>query len=852
MKLKLTLIALLLCGSIFAQQAGQFRPPSVPLVTHDPYFSIWSPSNNLWDRETVHWTGTNHPMHCIIRIDGNAYRIMGSSPSYLKPLTQVSLKVLPTSSIYEFRNEMVSLKLSFISPLLPSDLDIMSRPVTYVEWDVKSNDGRKHDVQLYFDVSSEIAVNTTDQQIVWDYPSVAGLNVMRVGTRSQQILGKSGDNLRIDWGYAYLAAPSKEGIVSAVDAKDALQNEFIKSGKITRPNDAPQPRKVNDRFFAMSYSMDLGKVGSKSEARTVMVGYDDIYSIRYFDTDLRPWWRRNGMDMEQLLVKASDEYAKIKSECEKFDSGLMKDLTAAGGSEYAQMCALAYRQSLAAHKLAADANGKPLIFAKENFSNGCIATVDVIYPASPLFFLFSPALTKAMLKPLLDYSASPKWKFAFAPHDLGTYPYATGQVYGGGEETEEDQMPVEETGNMVIMMAALAKVEGNAGFAKDNWSVLEKWAGYLLSKGFDPENQLCTDDFAGHLAHNINLSAKAIVAIGSYSMLCDMLGMKDKAKEFRSKAEAMVKEWIKQAADGDHTKLAFDRPGTWSQKYNIIWDKVLGLNLFPKSVIDKEISFYKKQQAQFGLPLDSRQRYTKNDWITWTASLAYNMNDFKALFNPVYKFADKTPNRVPLSDWYITDNAYQVGFQARSVVGGFFMKMLTEKNLWKKWSAKGTDVTGEWAPLKFLKFGKTILPTAREEKIDWTYTTVKPADGWMNTEFNDSDWDKGPAGFGPKGYFNTNTEWLTTDIYIRNTFNCINPSDKGLALIVNWNDDAEIYLNGKLLGSYSGACSNYTTLKLGGTAKQFLRKGNNVIAIHCKWTDGNRYIDAGLKEYDLN
>ncbi len=851
MKFKIVLLFLLFTFTLSAQQSG-FRAPSVPLVTHDPYFSIWSPADRLYDKETVHWTGANHPLHCLVRVDGKTYRVMGQYPSNLIPLKQQNIVIYPTRTIYSFGNDLIKLEMIFTSPLLVSDLDLLSRPITYITWEVKSADGKEHDVQLYFDCSGETAVNNAEQEIVWSVPNITGQNALRIGSKSQEILGKSGDNLRIDWGWAYLSSIREQNAVTSIAPKDEMQKEFINSGKAAKLIDTKGPRRVSDGYFAMGTSMDLGRVGAKPVKRWMMLGYDDLYSIRYFDSDLRPWWRRNGMDMEQLLVKAAGEYETVISKCEKFDSEIMKDLTNAGGDKYAQMCALVYRQCLAAHKLAADEKGMPLLYSKENFSNGCIATVDVIYPASPFFLLFSPELTKAMLQPLLDYSASPRWKFPFAPHDIGTYPYATGQVYGGGEETEENQMPVEETGNMLIMIAALAKAEGNADYAKALLPVLEKWAAYLLSKGFDPENQLCTDDFAGHLAHNINLSAKAIVAIGSYSVICEMLGMKEKASFYRKKSEEMVKEWIKQAGEGDHTKLAFDRPGTWSQKYNIIWDKVLGLNLFPREVIEKELKYYKKMQGEFGLPLDSRERYTKNDWITWTASLADKINDFKTIFDPVYSYANATPNRVPLSDWYIVDNAFQVGFQARSVVGGFFMKMLTDKSIWNKWFGRGTNVKGNWAPLNFPVFGKILLPTAKEKKIEWKYCNEQPSDNWMKNQFDDANWKKGEAGFGPKGYFQSATEWNAyPDIWLRNSFEVDTPSEEGLALIINYNDDAEIYINGNLVGSYSGACSNLKVIKLNKKVNELLVPGKNTIAIHCKWTGGNRYIDAGLKEYKI-
>lgn len=441
----------------------------------------------------------------------------------------------------------------------------------------------------------------------------------------------------------------------------------------------------------MAVHFDLGQVTGSPVIRKAMLAYDDREAVEYMHRELPDYWRRDGQSFAEMLQSAEHEQDALAARAEAFDRALVADLTAVGGEHYAALAVLAYRQTLAAHKLVADIDGRPLLFSKENSSNGCTDTVDVTYPASPFLLLFNPKLLEAELRPVMDYASLPRWKWPFAPHDIGTYPLANGQVYGGGERTEEDQMPVEESGNILILFDALARAEGNAKFAEEYWPLLSRWADYLLRFGMDPANQLSTDDFTGHLAHNSNLSIKAIISLGAYAQLAERLGKAEVAGRYREQAQRMAAEWMRMAADGDHTRLAFDKPGTWSQKYNLVWDRILGLHLFPESLTQEEMRFYLAHQNAFGLPLDNRHTYTKLDWSVWTATLAQNRQGFDALIDPVYKFMTDSPTRVPLSDWFDTVSGAQVGFQARSVVGGVYIKMLADPAMWKKWASTHSE-----------------------------------------------------------------------------------------------------------------------------------------------------------------
>ena len=665
--------------------AARFRPPAVPLVVHDPYFSVWSFADELTSGWTRHWTGTNQGMCGLLRVDGKTFRFAGDSPG-LPAAKQVSLEVLPTRTMYRFEAGGVELALTFMTPALPDDLDVLARPVTYVAFDARVLDGRAHRVQLSFDISADWSVDSPSQKVASSRFRLDGLSVLRTGSQDQRMLERAGDNLRIEWGHLYLAVPQQKGASDALAAAARGRSAFIQTGCLPAGDDIAEPAAVQEQWPALMAAFDLGVVRrGPAVSRHVIVAYDDRFALEHMHRRVRAYWRRNGQTVDGLLLTAAGEYAALARRCRAFDDELMADLRAAGGESYARLCALSYRQAIGAHKLAADFDGTLLFLSKENFSNGCIATVDVTYPSAPLFLALNPALLRGMVEPVLAYAAGPRWKFPFAPHDLGTDPLANGQVYGGGESSERSQMPVEECGNLLLLVAALQKVGGHDDLVGRYWPQLTTWARYLLERGYDPENQLCTDDFAGHLAHNANLSIKAILALGAYASLCLHMGHDAQAARYRQAAQRAVRRWVRDADDGDHARLAFDRPGTWSQKYNLVWDRLLGLDLFGQEVARREVAFYRRVQSDLGLPLDSRKTYTKGDWIVWSASLTGRREDFVALVEPLCRWCHTTPSRVPVTDLYETADGRQVGFQARSVVGGFFIGLLGNGRVWRKW-----------------------------------------------------------------------------------------------------------------------------------------------------------------------
>ncbi len=681
------------------------RAPAVPLVVHDPYLSIWSSGETLTQYWPVHWSGRAQQIAGMVVVDGTCYRFLGDMTAFaecpIPAMTQSGIEVLPTRTIARFEAPGIVLEAIFTTPCLTDDLDLLSRPTTYVDVGVRATDGKAHRIAVHLDAAATLTVQSPQDPVVWGRHRAGLHELLWIGGKDQRVLQASGDEILIDWGYLYLSAGPDQAATGAIGEGLTLRTTFAENGGIEPRDDVgyggqlgmPAPAATVTRpdrdgpdvdrppLVAAAWTVDLGEVGSEPQRASFLIAYDQIFAAEYFHRRLRPLWRAAGLSMGGLVERAWAEHEALLERCRRFDTDLVERAERCGGLAYARLVALAYRQCLGGHTLVRDQDGRLLHFSKENSSNGCMATVDITYPSAPFFLYFNPRLLEAQLEPICALAASPDWRFPFAPHDVGRFPLANGQVYGGGMHSLHRQMPVEECGNMLLCVAGLARRTDDLGFALRYWGLLETWADYLLEKGLDPENQLCTDDFAGHLAHNTNLSIKAILGIGAFAQLCRAKGDPQSARRYRDAAEERAARWLEMAEDGDHYRLTFDGPGTWSQKYNLIWDRILGLGLFPESVAKKEVAFYRGRQNRYGLPLDSRSSYTKLDWILWTASLTGDREDFAALVEPLARWLDETSDRVALSDWFFTDTGRTTrerGFRGRTVVGGVLVKLLLD------------------------------------------------------------------------------------------------------------------------------------------------------------------------------
>ena len=634
------------------------RIPAYPLITIDPFCSIWSRDEILNKEDTMLWNGIPKSLLGFIKIDGEVKRFLGLDSYAIETYMWQSWNdTKPLVSTFCLENGTVKVIVKFWSPFIPDDIHMLSLPVGFIDYEICSTDGKDHNIELHFMVNENFCSNKAKERIFESKGSYAFMY-----NKNQKPLSYSGDGVEADWGKYYLFGDK-------VDVK-------------------------SDSYFRLD-SIHEGVVTPKKSLLFFDVfAYDDIYSIEYMGKKLKSVWTEKFNNIVKVGEYCRKNHNAIYNKIIKLENKILDDAKCFG-EDYETLISAVYRHVMAGHKLVRDKKGNLLYFSKECFSNGCINTVDVTFPSTPLYFMYAPKLIPAFMNGIFEFASMPVWKYDFAPHDLGIYPLDDGQVYGSycipKEEhktiykrstkiksyLDDDQMPVENSGNMIIMTYAYYLLTGDLAYVKKHFDTEKKWADYLVKFGDSKELQLSTDDFAGRFKGNINLAIKASVALFAFGKICELV--KEDGTSYFSEAKAKAKMIVKDGTEDGHLKLAFDSDGTWSLKYNMVWDKIFGFGLFPKKVYKNEIDFYLKNETPYGFRLNSLRNFTKSDWEMWVAAFDEKGDLTKHLSASLMRFCEHTRYRVPFTDFYdAVTGEWTMMMAHRTVQGGLWMPVLAK------------------------------------------------------------------------------------------------------------------------------------------------------------------------------
>jgi len=606
-------------------------------------------------------------------------------------LTQKSVRIFPTRTILEYELPgVVAVTVTTLNTMFPDDLLALSLPITTISVDVRSLDGKNHQVETYLEAqASHTVISTTKDVVINSWKSNFAVGG-KVGGKEQQVFANYGDHDNIDWGYLYLGVSNTDSLSKVYGSAgncSYMQEVFAQTGTLPAVEEG-KTQPANQGPIAVAAAQNLGSVGSEKKTAVFVYAYDDVYSIYYYGQKQPGYWTTTYKSITHAIDVSLSGIKTDMDRAVDFDNKLLADLAKKGGDNYATICALAYRQTFAASKVTWNpSTKKPELYLKEISSDGDLQTADVIFPASPLYLYTNVDLLTMLLDPLMRFANNETWNpytDPYSPHQLGVYPVANDTT------SAQEQMPMENTGNVFLMMLAiLQRNHGDTSFYYPRYfKVMTKWADYLMKTLPFPENQLCTDDFMGPMPNNTNLAAKGIIALNAFAKLCDAATHDPTCLSlYGGAAKKFAQTWLAEAVVNDpmpHTVLSFNKKDTWSTKYNLLWQRVLGMGdePFPNfdQLAENEVKWYMSQHKTFGTPLDSRKDWVKVDWLSWGAALTTDDAKFQSFMENIVYFLNNSPSRVPFTDLYdVNTGVVALGtglFVARPVVGGLFMKAL--------------------------------------------------------------------------------------------------------------------------------------------------------------------------------
>ncbi|KAJ5624405.1 hypothetical protein N7510_000714 [Penicillium lagena] len=685
----LSLLVSSLVGAIAAQSTfSPARPPSLPLAVKSPYLSTWQDAGTdggnggylagqwptFWQNQITGWCG-------MIRVDNNTYTWMGLPGS--TTVNQTAFEYTSSKSIFTMNVEdQVEMKITFLSPLTPNDLKRQSLIFSYMDVEVSSLDGKHHQVQVYSDISAEWISGDRSAIAQWDYGTVNGIGYHKVYRQTQ--LEFSEVDQQGEWGNWYYATDAAKGVTFQSGQDTVVRGQFASNGVLTNSQNKNY-RAISDDWPVFGFTANLGSVGSHPVSTLFTIGLCQDNAVQFNGTSgYNPvpslWTSYFSSDLAALSFFYKD-YNTASAISSAFDSQVAQDSADAISQDYAVLPSLSARQVFGSTQLCGTPE-KMYLFLKEISSDGNVNTVDIIFPAYPAFLYSNPDLLKLVMEPLYENQEAGDYPNAWSMHDMGSsYPNATGHPLGNDEK-----MPLEECGNMVIMSLAYAQKASDTSYLTQHYDLLQQWTGYLVDDALYPANQISTDDFAGALANQTNLALKGMIGIQAMSEIAKLTGNKADAANYSSIAHSYIAKWqnlaINKNANPPHTTLNYNNWTSHGILYNLYADAQLGLNLVPKSVYNMQSAFYPTVVNEYGVPLDTRHTYTKLDWQSLAAAIASGSTQ-TMFIDHLVNWVNETPTNMALTDLYDTisgDYPDGIHFIARPAAGGTFGPLLLNQS----------------------------------------------------------------------------------------------------------------------------------------------------------------------------
>lgn len=490
------------------------------------------------------------------------------------------------------------------------------------------------------------------------------------------------------WGDVILASrPSNSSTLNFQAGDRAAVRQAFVNGNLT----GATPDWTQNGVMAMA--QDLGKVHG-DEAVTFAIGYVREDAIDYLERPYTGYYRATYPKTLDAVSYFLDDFEDATDESLRLDSDVVAKSTMVAGTNYSDIVALSMRQAYGGLDLVVPSNttntSQVLGFIKEISSDGNVNTMDVIFPAFPIYYVMEPEWIRLLLDPILQYLETGAWKHPWMIHDIGTdYPIARGHDNGDAE-----QMPVEETGNLMILALAYVTATNNTAWANQYMPLFQYYADYLVEHSLNISLQLSTNDAAGPLINETNLAIKAAIGLKAFGALS---GMSNYSTLGDTHANILYTQGLATSTSDSKTHFTLQYPShptTWKVEFNLFPDILLNLTTFPLSTYEMEDSFYPTIRDTGGVALDSRQWWGKTDWNIWSAAAvsASGSNTTRDMMvNDVWAFASNGMNSAPFSDrWVVRDDGpkpvgSEFALRARPTVGGHFALLALKGARYLKW-----------------------------------------------------------------------------------------------------------------------------------------------------------------------